>query len=150
MATVTTTSPDETRAVGRRLAGLLRAGDVVLLAGRLGSGKTVFVSGIADGLGVEDQITSPTFVLVHEHRGFLPLIHADVYRLGSSAEFDDLELPEAAEDGVLVVEWGTAIESAVPDDHLVVEITMIGDEERRIDLEPVGSWAARPLEEVTA
>ncbi len=150
MIAIATDSPDATRAVGRRLAGLLRPGDIVLLAGRLGSGKTVFAAGVAEGLGVDERITSPTFVLVHEHEGFLPLIHADVYRLGSSAEFDDLELPSAAEAGVLLVEWGSAVASSVPSDHLLVELMVVTETERRIELTPMGTWDTRSLEEITA
>lgn len=150
MIAIAAESPEATRAVGRRLAGLLRPGDIVLLAGRLGSGKTVFAAGVADGLGVDEPVTSPTFVLVHEHQGFLPVIHADVYRLGSSAEFDDLELPSAADDGVLLVEWGNAVASSVPPDHLLVELVVVSETERRIELTPMGTWDTRPLEEITA
>ncbi|MDJ0960310.1 MAG: tRNA (adenosine(37)-N6)-threonylcarbamoyltransferase complex ATPase subunit type 1 TsaE [Acidimicrobiia bacterium] len=150
MIAIAAESPEATRAVGRRLAGLLRPGDIVLLAGRLGSGKTVFAAGVADGLGVDEPVTSPTFVLVHEHQGFLPVIHADVYRLGSSAEFDDLELPSAADDGVLLVEWGNAVASSVPPDHLMVELVVVSETERRIELTPMGTWDTRPLEEITA
>lgn len=150
MMVIPADSPDTTRSIGRRLAALLRPGDIVLLAGRLGSGKTVFASGVAEGLGVDERITSPTFVLVHEHEGFLPLIHADVYRLGSSAEFDDLELPSAAEEGVLLVEWGNAVASSVPPDHLLVELVVESETERRIELTPMGTWSTRPLEEITA
>ena len=85
---LTSKSPDGTLDIGRRLARVLRAGDVVLLSGRLGSGKTLFVSGIAEGLGVQEQVTSPSFVIVHEYDGFLKIIHADMYRLGSVGEFD--------------------------------------------------------------
>jgi tRNA threonylcarbamoyladenosine biosynthesis protein TsaE len=150
MIEIETTSPNETKAVGRRLAGLLRPGDVVLLAGRLGVGKTLFVAGVAEGLGVEEPVTSPSFVIVHEHAGFLPLIHADVYRVGSTSEFDDLELAAAAEDGVLMVEWGNVIESSLPPDHLLVELTRLSDDRRRIELTGVGTWQTRPLEELTA
>jgi len=150
MIEIPTDSAAATQAVGRRLAGLLRPGDVVLLAGRLGAGKTVFASGVAEGLGVDEQVTSPSFVLVHEHAGFLPLIHADVYRLGSSAEFDDLELPAAASEGVLLIEWGNVVAGSVPPDHLLVEIVILAESERRIGLAPMGSWRSRPLEEITA
>jgi len=150
MIEITSNSPEETRAVGRRLAGLLNPGDVVLLAGKLGAGKTVLAAGIAEGLGVDEQVTSPSFVLVHEHAGFLPLIHADVYRIGSSAEFDDLELVSAAEDGVLLIEWGNVVAGSLPPDHLVVEIVVLSELERRIGLTPVGTWESRPLEELTA
>ena len=109
MINIATANPGETLALGRHLAGLLRAGDVVLLAGRLGAGKTVFAAGVGEGLGVEEQLTSPTFILARTHEGFLPVVHADVYRLGTSAEFEDLDLPEQARDGVLLIEWGDAV-----------------------------------------
>ena len=138
-----------TRAVGRRLAALLRPGDVVLLAGGLGAGKTVFAGGIGEGLGVEDPVVSPTFVLVRRYRGFLPMTHADIYRLGSSAEIDDLYLPAEASDGVLVVEWGDAAEQAFGEDHLLVRFVVEDDGARRLELVPRGSWVPRPLHEVT-
>ena len=81
--------PDATRAVGRRLASLLRPGDVVLLSGELGAGKTLFAGGIGDGLGVDQPVVSPTFVLVRQYEGLLPMFHADIYRLGSTAEIDE-------------------------------------------------------------
>ncbi len=83
---LTTALPSETVAVGRRLAGLLRPGDVVLLVGPLGAGKTQVAAGVADGLGIDDPVSSPSFVIVRSYVGFLPLHHADVYRLGSTAE----------------------------------------------------------------
>lgn len=150
MIEISTDSAAATQAVGRRLAGLLRPGDVVLLAGRMGAGKTVFAAGVAEGLGVDEQVTSPSFVLVHEHSGFLPLVHADVYRLGSSAEFDDLELPAVAEEGVLLIEWGNVVEGSVPPDHLLVDIVTLSETERRIGLAPEGTWRSRPLKEMTA
>ena len=140
--------PNETLAVGRRLAALLRPGDIVLLAGRLGSGKTLLAGGIAEGLGIDVPVTSPTFVLVNVYEGFLPLVHADVYRLGSFAEFEDLDLPREAAEGVLLVEWGDVIESQVPSDHLMIRLDMIDEETRRLTFLPMGSWAARPLEEL--
>lgn len=150
MNDVRTTSPQETLALGRRLATLLEAGDVVLLSGKLGSGKTLLVSGVAEGLGVSGPVVSPSFVIVREYRdGFLPLIHADVYRLGSTAEFDDLELPDSADEGVLIIEWGAAVAASVPDDHLVIHID-IGDEQaRRFRFDPNGRWVDRPLAELT-
>ncbi|HHC07666.1 MAG TPA: tRNA (adenosine(37)-N6)-threonylcarbamoyltransferase complex ATPase subunit type 1 TsaE [Actinobacteria bacterium] len=143
---VRTGSPEETLDLGRRLAPSLTAGDVVLLSGRLGAGKTLFVAGIAEGLGIDEPIVSPTFVIARVYRGgFLPLVHADVYRLQTAAEFDDLELVDLAADGVLVVEWGEAVESVVPDDHLLVRIEVVDDGERRIAFEPRGSWSRRHL-----
>jgi tRNA threonylcarbamoyladenosine biosynthesis protein TsaE len=82
---IATSNPAETLALGRRLAAMLSAGDVVLLAGQLGAGKTMFAAGIGEGLGVEEPLTSPSFILARAHQGFMPLVHADVYRRGTSA-----------------------------------------------------------------
>ena len=150
MIQIAAESAAATQAVGRRLAGLLRPGDVVLLVGRLGDGKTVFAAGVAEGLGVDEQVTSPSFVLVHEHAGFLPLVHADMYRIGSRAEFDDLELVSLAEGGVLLIEWGDVVSGSVPPDHLVVEIVILSETDRIIGLSPMGTWHDRPLGELIA
>ena len=138
----------DTRSVGRRLAGLLRAGDIVLLAGDLGAGKTVFAGGIGEGLGLDEPVVSPTFVIVRRYSGLMPMVHVDLYRVGSLAEIDDLDLDLESFDGVLVVEWGQAAEKAFGDDHLFVLITPASDGGRTIRLTPRGSWAARPLEEL--
>lgn len=138
----------DTRALGRRLASLLRAGDVVLLAGDLGAGKTVFASGIAEGLGVADQVVSPSFVLARRYEGLMGLVHADLYRLGSSAEVEDLDLIESAADGVLVVEWGEAAARCFPEDHLLVRLEADETGARMVTLVRRGSWQQRPLEEV--
>ena len=140
----------DTLSAGRRLAGLLQPGDVVLLNGRLGSGKTVLTSGVAEGLGVEGPIPSPSFLLVRTYRGFLPLIHADAYRLSSVAEFDDLDVYEEGRRGVLVVEWGEAVAGAVGEDRLEVLMEITGDETRKISFDPKGTWQSRPLEELVA
>jgi tRNA threonylcarbamoyladenosine biosynthesis protein TsaE len=137
---------EETRAVGRRLAATLRPGDVVVLAGGLGVGKTLFTSGIAAGLGVEEQVVSPSFVLVRQYRsGFLPLIHVDVYRLGSLNEFDDLEVFELGADGAVVIEWGDALEGAIPEDHLRIDFVVEHDGARVLRMVPGGVWAERDL-----
>jgi len=144
--TFATSHPDETKALGRKLAALLTAGDVVVLSGKLGSGKTLFVSGIAEGLGIGARITSPTFLIAKSYTdGFLPLIHADVYRLGSVAEFDDLGLLDSGSDGAVVIEWGEAVVEALPVDRLVVSFMMEGDA-RTIAFRPVGGWVGRGLE----
>jgi tRNA threonylcarbamoyladenosine biosynthesis protein TsaE len=148
--TITTASADETLALGRRLAAVVAPGDIVLLEGRLGAGKTLFVSGVAEGLGIADRITSPTFVISHIHRqGFLPLIHADVYRLGSVAEFDDLELPDEALDGVLLIEWGGTVAESIGEDHLAISIEITSETERTITFEPSGTWKQRNLDMLT-
>ena len=145
---IPTGSPSETLAVGRRLAALLRPGDVVLLVGRLGAGKTLLASGIAEGLGVQEVITSPTFVIKRSYDGFLPVHHVDVYRLSSTSEFDDLDLFADPNDGVVLIEWGNAIASEVPVDHLVVEMIVEGDKQRRLFVTPYGEWSTRPLEDL--
>ena len=147
---ITCASEADTRALGRRLASLLRPGDVILLAGDLGAGKTVFASGIAEGLGVEDRVVSPSFVLTRRYRGLVPMVHADLYRVGSSGEVEDLDLVEEASGGVLVVEWGNAAEPHFADEFLMVRLEVGPDGVRAISLVPHGAWCNRPLREVVA
>ena len=143
-------TPEETEAFGARLAASLRPGDVLVLAGGLGSGKTLLTKGIATGLGVEEPVTSPSFVLVREYRsGFMPLVHVDVYRLGSMNEFDDLDVLEMSQDGVLVVEWGKAVEAVLPRDHLRVEFDVDSDGARTLGFIGEGDWESRRLEHLS-
>ncbi len=139
--------PGDTADLGARLAALLRIGDVVVLSGPLGAGKTLFTSGIAAGLGVEEPVISPSFILTREYSsGFLPLIHADIYRLSTRNEFDDLDLLSQASQGVLVIEWGDVVEPILPPDHLRVDFEVDDDEARNITLVPWGSWRTRVTE----
>jgi len=139
--------PGDTADLGARLAALLRPGDVVVLSGPLGAGKTLFTSGIAAGLGVEEPVISPTFILTREYSsGFLPLIHADIYRLSTRNEFDDLDLLSQSSQGVLVIEWGDVVEPILPPDHLRVNFEVDDDEARNITLVPYGSWRTRVTE----
>jgi tRNA threonylcarbamoyladenosine biosynthesis protein TsaE len=137
------------RELGARLATRLRPGDLVVLAGPLGAGKTVLVSGIAAGLGAAGPVTSPTFVIARVYAdGRLPLVHVDAYRLGSVAEVDDLDLDADAGDCVTVVEWGAGLVEALAEAHLRVEISRpTGEgtgEVRRVRFIPSGStWRAR-------
>jgi len=141
---------DDTRAAGRKLAAALRPGDVIELAGGLGAGKTLLTGGLCEGLGVEELVVSPSFVLVRQYdSGFIPVVHVDVYRLGSLHEFEALDVFELAADGVLVIEWGDAVESALPEDHLRIEFDVNSDETRLLRLIPSGDWANRDLEMVT-
>jgi len=138
----------DTRAYGRRLAGVLRPGDLLLLTGPLGAGKTALVQGIGAGLAVEGAVTSPTFVIARVHRGRIPLVHADAYRLGDRpdprAEIDDLDLDASAEDAVTVVEWGAGLVERLNDEYLEVRIDRLDDDTRVIDLVPHGGdWADR-------
>ncbi len=137
--------------MARALAGLVREGDIIVLEGSLGAGKTVFVSGLAEGLGVTELVTSPSFVLVKRYDdGFIPLVHADVYRLGSSAEFEDLDLLHTARDGLLAIEWGDAVAGSLPETYLTVRIEGADDDDeaRTISLIPKGPWHRRPLQEL--
>jgi tRNA threonylcarbamoyladenosine biosynthesis protein TsaE len=131
------------RDLGRRLAGLLRAGDLVLLSGPLGAGKTTLTQGLGEGLNVRGPITSPTFVIARVHpalAGGPPLVHADAYRLGGLDELDDLDLD--LQDAVTVVEWGGGIAEGLSDDRLEIVIERGESEERTVTLAGVGSrWA---------
>jgi tRNA threonylcarbamoyladenosine biosynthesis protein TsaE len=139
---------EQTRAFGRTLAGVLRAGDLVILNGPLGAGKTVLAQGIGAGLGVVGPITSPTFVIARVHRGAVrgrpPLVHADAYRLGSVAEVDDLDLDASLEESVTLVEWGGGKVEQLADAHLEVRIERRDDEVRVVELiAHGGDWAQR-------
>jgi tRNA threonylcarbamoyladenosine biosynthesis protein TsaE len=135
---------DDTREFGRRLAAVLRPGDLVLLSGPLGAGKTALAQGIGAGLHVRGEVTSPTFVIARVHRGDITLIHADAYRLGDAAEIDDLDLDAAAEDAVTVVEWGEGRAEHLNEAYLQVRIERRDDDTRIVDLVPHGGdWAER-------
>lgn len=139
---------DDTRAFGRRLAALLRPGDLVLLTGPLGAGKTALAQGIGAGLKVRGDVTSPTFVIARLHRGEVPLLHADAYRLGAKpdprAEIDDLDLDATAEDAVTVVEWGEGLVEHLSEAYLQIRIDRLDDDTRIVDLVPhAGDWSAR-------
>jgi tRNA threonylcarbamoyladenosine biosynthesis protein TsaE len=139
---------EDTREFGRRLAGILRAGDLVVLTGPLGAGKTALVQGIGAGLEVVGAITSPTFVIARLHRGRTPLVHADAYRLGDKpdprAEIDDLDLDASADDAVTVVEWGEGLVERLNDEYLQVRLDRLDDDTRVAELIPHGGdWPAR-------
>lgn len=145
MTTYRLATVEDTHAFGRRLASLLRPGDLIVLAGPLGAGKTALVQGIGAGLEVEGRVASPTFVIARVHPGRLPLVHVDAYRLGSLAEVDDLDLDMDAADVVTAVEWGAGRVEQLADEHLAVEIARADEsDERVVTLVPHGEeWAAR-------
>ncbi|HEX5366371.1 MAG TPA: tRNA (adenosine(37)-N6)-threonylcarbamoyltransferase complex ATPase subunit type 1 TsaE [Acidimicrobiales bacterium] len=147
-----TISVGETRDLGAALAGLAQPGDLVLLVGDLGAGKTAFAQGFGAGLGVTEPITSPTFTLAQEYSGRLRVHHLDVYRLGDLAEVAELALAELLDDGgVVLIEWGDAILPVLPHDYLEVRLAFAtgpdaDDDERRVVLRSVGpTWAARQV-----
>jgi tRNA threonylcarbamoyladenosine biosynthesis protein TsaE len=138
-------APEDTHALGRELAGVLRPGDLVVLVGPLGAGKTALTQGIGAGLGVREPVTSPTFVIARVHRGGrVPLVHVDAYRLGGAADVEDLDLDASTAESVTVVEWGQGLVEQLTDEHLVVELDRRDDDVRTAVLLPHGrSWDER-------
>ncbi|MEU6216819.1 tRNA (adenosine(37)-N6)-threonylcarbamoyltransferase complex ATPase subunit type 1 TsaE [Streptomyces sp. NPDC047022] len=150
----TVTSPEQMRELGRRVAKLLRAGDLVMLRGELGAGKTTLTRGLGEGLGVRGAVTSPTFVIARVHPslgGGPPLVHVDAYRLaGGLDEMEDLDLDVSLPESVIVVEWGENKVEGLTDDRLHVVIhRAVGDttdEVRHITVAGLGErWAAVDL-----
>ncbi len=148
---------DSMRALGERLAARLRAGDLVVLSGELGAGKTTFTQGLGSGLEVRGDVTSPTFVISRVHpslREGPPLVHVDAYRLGGVAELDDLDLETSLDEAVTVVEWGEGVAEGLADDRVEVRIDRaLADEAgasvdldpRTVRIAPVGRrWLAAP------
>jgi len=133
--TLTTNSEPETAAVGRDLARTLRPGAVVLLVGDLGAGKTAFVRGLAEGLGIPPgDVSSPTFTLIQEYRGGrLPLLHVDLYRLDDEREIEELGLEEMGNDGVVAIEWADKLPRAIGD-AIVVRLAHGGDDTRIVQI----------------
>lgn len=132
VATITTRSPEQTEAAGETLGRTLGNGDVVALSGDLGAGKTCFARGVVRGLDGGALVTSPTFVLINEYRGRVPIHHLDAYRTASLAELMDLGLPELFADGVTIIEWADRLVPLLPPDAIAVHIEGLGDEPREI------------------
>jgi tRNA threonylcarbamoyladenosine biosynthesis protein TsaE len=141
-----TSSPEETRAVGRSVAAFLGPRDVVSLTGDLGAGKTTFVQGAAEGLGVAEPVLSPTFTLVRRYRGSLPVYHLDVYRLERMQDVLDVGLEEILDEGAVVfIEWGDTIDPLLPPEQLQVVLTLPTEGDTRLlELTWHGrTWAGR-------
>jgi tRNA threonylcarbamoyladenosine biosynthesis protein TsaE len=152
--TVVTQSAEDTRAFASVLSSVLRSGDVVLLIGDMGAGKTTFVQGLAAGLDVQEPVTSPTFVLLHTYNGRTPLHHADLYRLEQLDEVLDLGITELVDEGgIALIEWADRAPHAFPSDVLRLELSYgddDGDNVRRFVLEGTGpKWAERNHELAT-
>jgi tRNA threonylcarbamoyladenosine biosynthesis protein TsaE len=138
-------TPEDTRVFGTELAGLLQAGDLVVLVGPLGAGKTALTQGIGAGLGVAEPVTSPTFVIARVHTGGrVPLVHVDAYRLAGMADVDDLDLDASSDESVTVVEWGQGLVEQLADEHLEVRLDRRDDDVRTALLVPHGpGWEQR-------
>ncbi len=136
---------EDTRALGAALAAVVAPGDLLVLTGPLGAGKTALTQGLGAALGVSEPVTSPTFVIARVHRGGrLPLVHVDAYRLGGVADVDDLDLDASTEESVTVVEWGAGLVERLADEHLEVRLDRRDDDVRTAVLVPSGpAWEAR-------
>lgn len=150
--TFTLPSADRTRAFGAALAAQVRGGDLLILVGDLGSGKTTFTQGLGQALGVKGRVTSPTFIIARTHRpgrpGGLGLIHVDAYRLGSVEEIDALDLETEGATNLTVVEWGEQLAPGLNPEHLILRFTVTDPEKeiRQVELETVGPrWEALDL-----
>ena len=146
-----TAAPEETKQLGEKLAQLLEGGEVICLNGDLGAGKTAFSQGVARGLGVDGPVTSPTFTLINEYIGRLPLYHFDVYRLGGPEEMDDLGYEEYFYgQGVCLVEWAKLVEEVLPQERLEINMTREEDSEetRLILFNPLGRRYQQLVEEL--
>lgn len=141
------TQPEDTKDFAKRLATLLKEGDVIALEGDLGAGKTTFTKGLAEGLGITRNVNSPTFTIIKEYQGRLPLYHMDVYRVEDA--FEDLGFEEYFEgNGVTVVEWAHLIEAQLPEELLLLKLYLDENEARRIVAEPKGERYEELCEEI--
>ncbi|TYS83534.1 tRNA (adenosine(37)-N6)-threonylcarbamoyltransferase complex ATPase subunit type 1 TsaE [Rossellomorea aquimaris] len=146
---IITTSPEETGQFAEKLAAHLKPGAVLTLEGDLGAGKTTFTKGLAKGLGVTKTVNSPTFTIIKEYKGRLPLYHMDVYRLDDS--FEDLGFDEYFEgEGVTVVEWAHLIQDQLPEELLSLSIYREGDSTRKIVLKPFGERYSELCKEIVS
>ncbi len=143
-------SPGQMRELGISLSKQLRAGDVIVLKGDLGAGKTALASGIGIGLGIEG-VSSPTFIISRVHKAKVPLIHIDAYRLllsdAKGFEFDDLDISTSKDRAITVIEWGDSLVNRLSDEYLVIDIAFgVGENERALSVTGIGSrWAGFSL-----
>ena len=146
---ITSRSPQETRRIGRELGKLAHPGDVILLVGTLGVGKTCLSQGIAWGLDVTGYIRSPSFVVINEYQGRLPMYQIDLYRLDNIAEVADLGLGDYLYGrGLCVVEWADKAPDLLPPQHLLIKISLLGENERRLELTPHGECYKEMLADI--
>jgi tRNA threonylcarbamoyladenosine biosynthesis protein TsaE len=146
---LTSHSPEETQHFGKELGHLAQPGDVILLVGKLGAGKTCLTQGIAWGLDIDGYARSPSFVVVNEYRGRLPMYHIDLYRLDSIAEIADLGLDDYLYGkGLCVVEWADKAIDILPTQNLLINISLTGDTQRKLDLTPHGECYKKMLADI--
>ena len=130
---LTTKSADQTVKLGKKIGAFLLPDDIIALHGNLGAGKTTLIQGIAQGLGIKDYVTSPSFIIINEYPGKLPLYHADLYRLEKIENIEDLGITEYFDKGgVLVIEWAERMDKILPKKHHQIKIEVLGDNERKI------------------
>lgn len=143
---VQTKNSDETAAAAQQLAAELQAGDVILLRGEMGAGKTVFAGGLCRALGVQEYVTSPTFTVVNEYEGkAFPIFHFDMYRIEDEAELLEIGFDEYLQSGaVCIIEWPQNVESSLPHKRIEVKIEKVGENERKITIERVSSQKQSP------
>ena len=148
---IVSSSPEQTRKRGEMLGRLLNSGSVVALIGELGAGKTVFAQGLARGLGVApgDYVSSPSFALVNQYRGRFPIFHVDTYRLGNEAEMVALGYEDYFDpDGVTIIEWADRVRKLLPEKCVVVELRITDRNTREIEMQLVGDWPPKTIEEI--
>ncbi|MBM7615419.1 tRNA (adenosine(37)-N6)-threonylcarbamoyltransferase complex ATPase subunit type 1 TsaE [Alkaliphilus hydrothermalis] len=141
---------EQTAEIAKKLAELVKGGDVICLSGDLGAGKTTFTQAFAKGLNIEEPVTSPTFTILHEyHEGRIPLYHFDVYRIKHPMEMEDLGYEEYFfGNGVCVIEWATLIEEILPSDFLWIDLTVEGPQERKLCLKSTNEYYEKIVEEL--
>ncbi|MBL0389349.1 tRNA (adenosine(37)-N6)-threonylcarbamoyltransferase complex ATPase subunit type 1 TsaE [Tumebacillus sp. ITR2] len=150
MLNYATASSEETQALAKRLGERVQPGDVLCLSGDLGAGKTTFTQGLARGLGVEEPVSSPTFTIIKEYDdGRIPLYHMDIYRLGDAAVHEDLGYDEYFYgEGVSVIEWSEFLEDLIPEDRLLVHITLAEGDGRHLQMTATGPRSSARLKEL--
>lgn len=148
--TIVLDTVERTLALGVELGSRLQAGDLIILSGSLGAGKTTLTKGIAEGMGVGGRVTSPTFVIARVHRpehGTVPLVHVDAYRLSGTVELDDLDLDTDLAAAAVVIEWGEGVAEQLSDGRLLIELERLPDDTRTATITPVGvAWDSRVAE----
>jgi len=143
-----TDSPDQTRAWGARLGARLQIGDFVALCGPLGAGKTCFAQGLGQGLGITSPITSPTFIIIRQHPGPVPLCHADAYRIASTEELEDAGLIDYFRDWVVALEWAERVPEIWPEELYIIQLSFDNDG-RRLELSARGQGPTQVIGELS-